>query len=65
MLSAAGFWIKHFGKPKRDSENLAIIMMREYAEYYHKEKIKENSLDDLGKGLDRIENTVDKILEAK
>lgn len=65
MLSAAGFWIKHFGKPKRDSENLAIIMMSQYAEYYHKEKIKENSLDDLGKGLDRIEKQVDKLTEAK
>ena len=65
MLSATEFWESKFDEAVGDSERLAIVMMAEYAYYYHEEKTKESSLDHLGKGLDRIENTVDKILEAK
>jgi len=65
MLSATEFWENKFNEAVRDSERLAIVMMREYADYYHTEKSKEESLSNLSDGLSRIEQKIDKILEVK
>lgn len=37
MKTAFDFWTEKWGEePQTDSDKLAVAMMREYAEYYHK-----------------------------
>lgn len=61
MLSAEKYYFEHYVPACGNILDLSFA--EAYADYYHAEKLKEESLDNLGKGLDRIEEKIDKILD--